>query len=210
MNGTPLLLDGQGWLTPQAATQRQFSPNQDARPPAAPIDLLVIHNISLPPGRFGGGEVAALFLNQLDCDSHPALAELRGLHVSAHFFVRRDGGIIQFVSTLARAWHAGVSRFEGRTRCNDFSIGIELEGTDDLPYDDAQYGALARLTAALRARHPLRAVRGHEHIAPLRKTDPGHAFDWRRYAQSAGWLAHQLPECLRGRYQPASGCRPMA
>lgn len=193
-----LSLDAQGWLKPQAGVARLLSPNQTKRPPAAPIELLVIHNISLPPGRFGGPEVIDFFLNRLDHDSDPFLASLRGLQVSTHFFVRRDGSIVQFVSTLDRAWHAGVSLFEGRMRCNDFSIGIELEGTDELPYEEAQYLALAALTAALRARHPLRAAHGHEHIAPVRKTDPGPAFDWQRYAQSADWLPHQLPEPLRG------------
>ena len=194
-------LDDQGWLRPQAGVQRLPSPNYDARPPAAPIELLVLHNISLPPGKFGGPEVADFFLNRLNHEGHPFLASLRGVRVSAHFFVRRDGGIVQFVSTLDRAWHAGASLFEGRMRCNDFSVGIELEGADTLPYEDAQYVALAALTRALRLRHPLRAVRGHEHIAPGRKTDPGPAFDWPRYAQDTGWLPHQLPESLRGRRQ---------
>src|ERR1700754_1439119 len=120
-----------------------------------------MHNISLPPGQFGGPHVHGLFLNQLDYEAHPWLERLRGLRVSAHFFVRRDGAIVQFVSTEGRAWHAGVSRFEDRERCNDFSIGIELEGTDVLPYNDAQYAALARLVPALTARYPLHAVRGH-------------------------------------------------
>lgn len=120
------------------------------------MSLLVLHNISLPPGQFGGPEVAGLFLNTLDYGSHPWLERLRGLRVSAHFFIRRDGRIVQFVSTDARAWHAGVSRFAGRERCNDFSIGIELEGTDTLPYTDEQYLALRRLTPVLRARYPWR------------------------------------------------------
>src|SRR5690606_21306497 len=168
-------------------------PNCDHRPAAWSPYLLVIHNISLPPGQFGGPHIAGLFLNQLDYSAHPWLEQLRGLRVSAHFLIQRDGAIVQFVSTLDRAWHAGVSRFEGRERCNDFSLGIEMEGTDTLPYTDAQYDALRRLTQALRARHTLRAVRGHEHIAPGRKTDPGAAFRWRRYGRQAGWLPRQLP-----------------
>lgn len=155
--------------------------------------LLVIHNISLPPGVFGGTQVIDFFLNRLDYSSHPWLARLRGVTVSAHFFIRRDGSIVQFVSTNKRAWHAGVSRFEQRTACNDFSIGIELEGADTTPYADAQYLALSQLTPVLRARHPLKAARGHEHIAPGRKTDPGVAFDWGRFGAECGWLRRDLP-----------------
>ena len=193
-----LRLNAQGWLLPQTGVQHLPSPNFEKRPPAAPINLLVLHNISLPPGQFGGPEVADFFLNKLNHAAHPFLEELRGVRVSAHFFVRRDGSVIQFVSTLDRAWHAGVSLFEGRAGCNDYSIGIEIEGTDTLAYEDAQYAALTALTQALRQRHPLRAVRGHEHIAPGRKTDPGPAFDWPRYVRDANWQAHQVPEHLRG------------
>ncbi len=197
MHTAAFTLGPEGWLALETGVTHQPSPNYDRRSPAAPIDLLVLHNISLPPGQFGGPEVAQLFLNQLPATGHPFFAQLQGLRVSSHFFVRRDGSVIQFVSTLDRAWHAGVSFYEGRTRCNDFSIGIEIEGTDDLPYEEAQYQTLTQLTAALRARHPLRAVRGHEHIAPVRKTDPGPAFNWQRYARQAAWLPHQLPESQR-------------
>lgn len=190
---TACRLDRHGWLTPRAGVQHAESPNTDARPADTTVSLLVIHNISLPPGRFGGPEVADLFLNRLDYGSHPWLERLRGLRVSAHFLVRRDGQVIQFVPTERRAWHAGVSSFEGRERCNDFSIGIEVEGTDTLPYEDAQYAALQWLTQALRARYPLSAVRGHEHIAPVRKTDPGPSFDWARYGTACGWLRRQMP-----------------
>ncbi|GAB1576200.1 1,6-anhydro-N-acetylmuramyl-L-alanine amidase AmpD [Bordetella petrii] len=155
----------------------------------------MIHNISLPPGEFGGPHVAGLFLNRLDYGAHPWLDRLRGLRVSAHFFVRRDGAIVQFVSTEARAWHAGVSRFGARERCNDFSLGIELEGTDTLPYTDAQYTALAKLARVLRARYPLRAAWGHEHIAPGRKTDPGPAFNWARFGRAAGFPRRMLAPC---------------
>lgn len=189
----PLLLDRHGWLAPSPGVSILRSPNCDERPAGAQVSLLVVHNISLPPGEFGGPEVAGLFLNTLDYGSHPWLERLRGLRVSAHFFIRRSGHINQFVSTDRRAWHAGVSRFAGRERCNDFSIGIELEGTDTLPYTDEQYASLRRLTNTLRARYPLVAAQGHEHIAPGRKTDPGSAFDWMRFARDSGFARRHLP-----------------
>lgn len=188
-----LLLDRHGWLAPAPGVTLLPSPNRDARPSDAQVSLLVLHNISLPPGKFGGPEVAGLFLNTLDYASPPWLERLRGLRVSAHFFIRRDGRIIQFVSTDQRAWHAGVSRFGKRERCNDFSIGIELEGTDTLPYTDEQYLALRKLTRVLRVRYPLAAARGHEHIAPGRKTDPGPAFNWTRFSRDSGFARRQLP-----------------
>jgi Negative regulator of beta-lactamase expression len=188
-----MLLDRHGWLAPGPGIRRAPSPNCDTRPAGTQVSLLVLHNISLPPGRFGGPYVEALFTNTLDCAADPWFARLRGLRVSAHFFIRRDGEIVQFVSTEARAWHAGVSWHAGRERCNDFSLGVELEGTDTTPYADAQYDALARLTSVLRARYPLSAVRGHEHIAPLRKTDPGPAFDWARFGRQCSWPRRQLP-----------------
>lgn len=186
-------LDRQGWLMSAAGIRIAPSPNFDLRPADTDICLLVIHNISLPPGIFGGTEITDLFLNRLDYGSHPWLERLRGLHVSAHFLVRRDGSIVQYVSTEQRAWHAGVSSFEHRERCNDFSIGIELEGTDTMPFEDAQYLTLQSLTQMLRQRHPLRAVRGHEHIAPVRKTDPGPCFDWSRYMRMSGWPRRLMP-----------------
>ena len=155
--------------------------NFDARPDGEAIDLLIIHNISLPPGEFGGDQIEALFANRLDCDAHPYFDQLRGLRVSSHFLIRRDGVALQFVSTHDRAWHAGLSTFNGRDRCNDFSIGIELEGTDTDDFCDAQYRTLAALTAALMQRHPISDVRGHEHVAPGRKTDPGPHFNWARF-----------------------------
>ncbi|HVL76460.1 MAG TPA: 1,6-anhydro-N-acetylmuramyl-L-alanine amidase AmpD, partial [Noviherbaspirillum sp.] len=139
---------------------------------------------SLPPGQFGGAHIEALFTNSLDCDAHPYFDRLRTLKVSAHFLIARSGEVLQFVPTVARAWHAGASNFCGRERCNDFSIGIELEGCDDLPFEPIQYAVLAELTIALRARHPLAGVAGHEHIAPGRKTDPGPCFDWDLYRKS--------------------------
>lgn len=187
-------LDAQAWLEPTNGVSRRASPNFNERPEGTDISLLVIHNISLPPGQFGTPFVADLFLNQLDLNADPWFAEnLQGLTVSAHFVIDRSGHITQFVSCDKRAWHAGVSQHAGREQCNDFSIGIELEGTDILAYTDTQYVALAALTQCLRAHYPLTAVRGHCDIAPGRKTDPGEAFDWARYAQLAGWSVAALP-----------------
>jgi AmpD protein len=156
------------------------TPNCDARPAGVAIDLIVVHNISLPPGEFGGPGIVDLFLNRLQPDAHPYYAGIAHLRVSAHFLIRRDGNIIQFVSCAQRAWHAGVSRWQGRERCNDFSIGIELEGTDEAPYEAAQYQRLNELIAALRARYPIAGVVGHSDVAPGRKTDPGPAFLWEK------------------------------
>ena len=162
------------------------SPNCDDRPPGTAIELLVIHAISLPPGEFGGPGIAALFTNRLDVGAHPYYAGLAGLQVSAHFLVRRDGALIQFVPCGRRAWHAGVSTWRGRSRCNDFSIGIELEGADDVPFEGAQYSTLASITCALRARYPIDDIAGHSDIAPGRKSDPGPHFDWARYRTLLG------------------------
>lgn len=175
------VVDQAGWCD---GVRRIASPNFDARPAGTAISLLVIHNISLPPSQFGGPFIEDLFCNRLDCDAHPYFAQLRALQVSAHFLIKRDGDPIQFVAVNDRAWHAGVSSFGGRERCNDFSIGIELEGTDFEPFTPEQYLTLARLTRALRAACPLTDVAGHEHIAPERKTDPGPFFDWSGYRQA--------------------------
>ena len=156
------------------------SPNHDARSRGAEITLLVVHGISLPPGKFGGPGIEELFTNRLDPAADPYYEGIATLRVSAHFLIRRDGELVQFVACDKRAWHAGESSWQGRTRCNDFSIGIELEGTDTLPYTDAQYGMLARLTQALCERYPIAAVVGHSDVAPGRKTDPGSCFDWPR------------------------------
>ena len=177
----PLSIDPDGWCR---QARRLPSPNFDARPPGVAPELLVIHNISLPPSQFGGPYIEGLFTNTLDHAAHPYFDQLRPLRVSAHFLIDRDGLLTQFVAANARAWHAGVSSFEGREKCNDFSIGIELEGSDFVPFENAQYDKLAALTLALRRRYGLRAVAGHEHIAPGRKTDPGPFFDWPRYRQS--------------------------
>ena len=156
------------------------SPNCDVRPVDARIELIVVHNISLPPGEFGGPGVVDLFLNRLRADAHPYYAGVAHLRVSAHFLIRRDGELLQFVRCTQRAWHAGVSNWHGRERCNDFSIGIELEGADEIPFEDVQYEQLRQVIAALRSRYPITDVRGHDDISPGRKTDPGSAFDWSR------------------------------
>jgi N-acetyl-anhydromuramoyl-L-alanine amidase len=156
------------------------SPNHDERPAGEAPTLLVLHSISLPPGEYGGDAIERLFTNRLDPSTHPYFREIEGLRVSSHFLVRRDGELVQFVAVERRAWHAGESRWRGRARCNDFSIGVELEGTDDGPFEAAQYATLAALIGALRARLPLRALAAHSDIAPGRKTDPGPGFDWAR------------------------------
>jgi AmpD protein len=183
-------IDAGGWLRPALHAP---SPNHNERPAGASVELLVIHNISLPAGCFGGGHIEALFTNSLDCAAHPAFAELAGLEVSAHLLIDRDGRVTQFVGFDRRAWHAGRSRFGERENCNDFSVGIELEGTDTLPYADAQYDVLAAVTRVLLQRYPgLGADRivGHSDIAPGRKTDPGPAFDWARLRHLLGRQAH--------------------
>jgi len=166
-----------GWYS---AARRVPSPNCDERPAGTVVDLAVVHNISLPPHQFGGDHVAEFFLNRLDPAAHPFFATLAGVRVSAHFYIRRAGELVQFVSCEQRAWHAGASRWNARERCNDFSIGIELEGSDLVPYRDAQYAALADLLQALQVRYPIGDVVGHCDIAPGRKTDPGPFFDWTR------------------------------
>jgi AmpD protein len=159
------------------------SPNCDARPGGARPELLLIHGISLPPGQFGGPEIEALFTNRLDWDAHPYFGEIRGLEVSSHLLVRRDGELVQFVPFTERAWHAGESCFRGRGRCNDFSIGIELEGEDETPYADSQYDVLVSVVQGLLEAYPwlsAREIAAHADVAPGRKTDPGPAFDWLR------------------------------
>jgi len=159
--------------------QRLASPNAGPRPPAERVTLAVVHSISLPPGRYGGDEVVRFFTNRLDPREHPYFERLRGLQVSAHFFIRRDGRVLQFVSCDERAWHAGASAWAGREQCNDYSIGIELEGLECERFEARQYAALVRLLRSAARRYPLAAVVGHEHIAPGRKGDPGPGFDWR-------------------------------
>ncbi len=165
------------------------SPNRDARPEGAVPELVVLHGISLPPGHFGGPEIEALFTNTLDFDAHPYFREIRGLEVSAHLLLRRDGSVVQFVPLTERAWHAGESFFRGRRRCNDFSIGIELEGEDETAYTDAQYDVLRDMLNAVFAAYPAisaREIAGHCDVAPGRKMDPGPAFDWLRLYDALG------------------------
>jgi len=160
-----------------------LSPNRDARPAGVEPRLVIVHGISLPPGQFGGPEIEDLFCNRLDWDAHPYFDGIRGLEVSAHLLIKREGEVVQFVPFIERAWHAGDSRFRRRAGCNDFSIGIELEGEDTAAYDDAQYEALSAVIAALIRAYPditARDVAAHSDIAPGRKTDPGPAFDWLR------------------------------
>ena len=156
------------------------SPNCDARPEGSTVELIVIHNISLPPGEFGGPGIIELFTNRLDPGVHPYYRGIAGSKVSAHFLIRRDGEVIQFVPCGMRAWHAGESNWRGRSRCNDFSLGIELEGSDDSPFEDVQYEKLAELVRALKTKYPIADIVGHSDIAPGRKTDPGLHFDWKR------------------------------
>lgn len=171
-----LQISDDGWV---AGARHVPSPNCDDRPLDAKIELIVVHNISLPPGEFGGEGIIDLFLNRLQPDAHPYYPGIAHLRVSAHFLLRRDGEMVQFVPCSQRAWHAGVSHWRGRERCNDFSLGIELEGADDVPYERVQYQQLRALVTALVARYPVLEITGHADIAPGRKTDPGPAFDWR-------------------------------
>jgi len=156
------------------------SPNCDERPAGVEVSLVILHSISLPPGEYGGDSIERLFTNCLDPQAHPYFQEIRGLKVSSHFLIRREGEVVQFVPVERRAWHAGASAWRGRSRCNDFSIGIELEGTEDDAFTDAQYRALTSLLKELRTRLPLRDVAAHSDVAPGRKTDPGARFDWAR------------------------------
>jgi len=168
-----------GWMS---AARRIDSPNNDDRPAGEAISLVVVHAISLPPAQFGSDDIVRLFTNSLDPEAHPYFSAISALRVSAHFLIRRDGVLIQFVSCLRRAWHAGESSWNGRERCNDFSIGIELEGCDELPFEEAQYLRLVDLIQSLCTCFPIAAVVGHSDIAPGRKTDPGQCFDWQRLA----------------------------
>jgi len=180
----------QGWLQRARALP---SPNFGVRPPGLPISLIVLHSISLPPGRFEGDFVQALFTNTLDWDAHPDFDSIRGMQVSAHFYIRRSGELWQFVDCQRRAWHAGVSRHRGRANCNDFSIGIELEGLEGGAFEPAQYDALVRLCIDLRARYPIAAMAGHEHIARGRKHDPGAGFDWPGLQRALAWPRSWFP-----------------
>ena len=177
------------------------SPNCDERPEGSVVELVVIHNISLPPGEFGGDGIERLFTNRLDPDAHPYFAEIYQLRVSSHFLIRRDGSLVQFVACAQRAWHAGVSSWRGRERCNDFSIGIELEGSDHVAFEASQYQSLATTVACLIDTYPSlseKHVAGHSDIAPGRKTDPGPFFDWQRFRTLLSWRT-QAGGCPRWR-----------
>ncbi len=183
-----------GWLE---GVRHCRSPNFGARPADALIDLIVVHSISLPPGQYGGPEVERLFTNQLDWQAHPYFEQIRGAEVSAHFFIRRDGEVVQFVDTDQRAWHAGASHWCGRDNRNDDSIGIELEGLEGNGFEAAQYAALIPLCQDLAARYPIAHVAGHEHIAPGRKCDPGPGFDWAHLQQGLDWPDTCFPDVTR-------------
>jgi AmpD protein len=180
-----------GWYR---QAQHQASPNFGPRPHTASVDLVLLHSISLPPGVYGGKAVHQLFANQLDTSAHPYYAQLVGLQVSAHFFIQRDGALWQFVSCDHRAWHAGRSSHQGRENCNDFSIGIELEGLEGDAFENAQYERLLTLLPALALQYPIAAIAGHEHVAPGRKADPGAGFQWRHLQARLGWAPRCFPE----------------
>ena len=179
------------------------SPNHGPRPAWAQeaVDLIVVHSISLPPGEYGTGAVQQLFTNALDWDAHPYYQGIRGLEVSAHFFIDRTGALWQFVDCDRRAWHAGQSRYRGRDQCNDDSIGIELEGLEGTAFEPAQYQALAGLCQDIAARYPIQHLAGHEHIAPGRKQDPGSGFDWAGLAMSLQWPLNRFPPAIHAAIQ---------
>lgn len=172
------------------------SPNFGSRPKPDAVDLVVLHSISLPPGQYGGPEVLQFFNNHLDCQAHPYFRQLEGVKVSAHFFIRRNGELWQFVSCDDRAWHAGASSYRGRDNCNDHSIGIELEGLEGHAFEAAQYETLAVLCPALMAQYPIAHFAGHEHIAPGRKADPGAGFNWTLFRKCTGLTERHLPACV--------------
>jgi AmpD protein len=171
-------MNSEGWLE---GARRVESPNCDDRPADTEISLLIVHSISLPPGEYGGDAIERFFTNRLDPRAHPYFEEIAGMRVSAHFLVQRDGKVVQFVPVLKRAWHAGVSSWRGRGACNDFSVGVELEGTDDSAFDEAQYRSLEQLVGRLRRALPLRDIAAHSDVAPGRKSDPGAGFAWARF-----------------------------
>jgi AmpD protein len=191
LHPAPLWLDG--WYQ---FSGRLASPNFGPRPRGTHVDLIVLHCISLPPGQYGGDEVQRLFTNQLDWHQHPYFESIEGMEVSAHFYIRRNGDLQQFVSANDRAWHAGASSYRQRSNCNDNSIGIELEGVAGDRFEDSQYETLAGLCAAILQRYPITQIAGHEHIAPGRKTDPGNGFNWQLLQRSLGLASPYFPDGL--------------
>lgn len=191
MSDTAGVLWQDGWYR---FARRLDSPNFGPRPGGTAIDLVVVHSISLPPGEFGGPQVQQLFTNTLDWDAHPYFGTIRGMEVSAHFFVRRGGELVQFVSCDNRAWHAGQSHYLGRDNVNDHSIGIELEGIEGGTFDAPQYETLSSLCSALAQHYPVQHLAGHEHVAPGRKKDPGAGFDWPLLQRSLGWPDSRFPQ----------------
>lgn len=173
-----------------------ISPNYGPRPSGANIDLIVLHSISLPPGEYGGDEVQQLFSNQLDWEQHPYFKSIQGIEVSAHFYIRRQGELLQFVSCNDRAWHAGISCYRDKSNCNDYSIGIELEGIEGGSFETSQYETLASLCLAILQHYPIADIAGHQHVAPGRKNDPGEGFDWLLLQQSVGLDARYFPADL--------------
>ena len=183
-----------GWY---GYARRLASPNFGPRPQGAAIDLIVVHSISLPPGRYGGDEVQQLFTNTLDWEGHPYFRQIEGMPVSSHFYIRRNGELWQFVSCDDRAWHAGQSRYRGRDNCNDDSIGIELEGLEGGEFEAAQYETLGDICAALAQHYPIAHVAGHEHVAPGRKLDPGARFEWKALQNAVGWPSARFPAVVQ-------------
>ena len=196
-----------GWW--QRATTIE-SPNHNARPVANDVSLVVVHSISLPPGEYGGDGIERLFTNTLDWDAHPYFQSIRDLKVSAHFVIRRSGKLLQFVSCDRRAWHAGASQWRGRDNCNDYSIGVELEGLEGERFEAEQYQQLAALLRALARRYRIDAVVGHEHVAPARKHDPGKGFDWVRLAHAVRWSTSRVPFAVPATTRAAKAKPPQA
>jgi N-acetyl-anhydromuramoyl-L-alanine amidase len=184
------------------------SANHNARPDPADVSLVVVHSISLPPGEYGSDAIERLFTNMLDWDAHPYFHSIRNLKVSAHFVIRRSGKLLQFVSCDRRAWHSGVSQWRGRDNCNDYSIGIELEGLEGERFEAVQYQQLAALLRALARRYTIEAVVGHEHVAPSRKHDPGRGFDWARLARALRWSRARVPFAPSATTRAAKANRP--
>ncbi|HET9205231.1 MAG TPA: 1,6-anhydro-N-acetylmuramyl-L-alanine amidase AmpD [Burkholderiaceae bacterium] len=196
-----------GWWRRAAPIE---SPNHNARPEPGDVSLVVVHSISLPPGEYGGDAIERLFTNTLDWDTHPYFQSIRDLKVSAHFVIRRSGKLLQFVSCDRRAWHAGVSEWRGRDNCNDYSIGIELEGLEGERFESAQYTKLSALLRALARRYRIEAVVGHEHVAPARKRDPGKGFDWPRLARALRWSSARVPFASSTTVRDSTAKRPQS